>query len=272
MLARILGFIDVNQFISPAELKTAFNLKYYNPYSAFVFGTWANCILWNGTGAADDYDLRTYEGTGQPAEHLARLPGIFSLVRSCFKTDRLKWLRLFRQDGGVVLPHVDFGGMGEGFERIHVPLVTPPGALHSEEDEVYHMRTGEIWRVEARRVHSVSNLSGQARLSLCADFAPGVPPESLIHQSVRDAATQLQPEVIPRPAFSSDDRRALDSLTVLLNEGCWQEVLVRLISVHFEKNVASSAIFEWFEDLAAQSHDPQVIERASDIRKLALGA
>ena len=273
MLARILGFIDINQFISPAELETAFNLNYHNPYSAFVFGTWANCILWNKTGAGDDYDLREYEGAGQPTENMARLPGISSLVRSCFKTERLKWLRLFRQESGVVLPHVDFVEMGEGFERIHIPLITAPGALHSEEDQVYHMRPGEIWRVEARRVHSVCNLSGQVRLSLCGDFAPGGPPDSYIHQSVREAATQLEPEVIPRPTFSSDDRQALDdNLTVLLREGRWQDVLVRLISVHFEKNVSSSAMFEWLDDLAAQSHDPEVIERANGIRKLALGA
>ena len=272
MLARILGFVDVDRFVSPVELQAALKLKYHTNYSAFVFGVWSNCVLWNETGAADDCDLRKYEGAGQPTGNLAHLPGLCSLIESCFERDRLKWLRLFRQDSGVLLPHIDFIGMGEGFERLHIALVTGPGALHSEVDEVYHMRTGEIWRLEALRAHSASNLSGQTRLSLCADFAPGVAPESLIRQPFREAATYLQPEMIQRSTFKSDDRQALDDLTVLLSEGGWEEVITRLIGVHFEKHVASSEMFEWLNDLTAQTHDVQLVRRARELRRLALGA
>lgn len=272
MLARILGFVDVTEFVSPAELQAALKLKYHTNYSAFVFGAWSNCVLWNETGVADDWDLRTYEGAGQPTANLAHLPGLCSLVKSWFEIDRLKWLRLFRQDDGVLLPHVDFIDLEEGFERIHIALVTDPGALHSEVDEVYHMRTGEIWRLEARRVHSAINVSGQTRLSLCADFAPGLPPELLIRQPFRQTATQLQPEMIRRSTFNSKDRQALDDLTVLLSEGRWEEVIKRLIRVHFEKRVASSVMFEWLNDLAAQTHNSQLMQRARELRRLALGA
>jgi hypothetical protein len=272
MLARILGFVELRRFVTPAELETALALEYHDNYSAFVFGSWGNSVLLNGTGDELDCDLRLYEGAARPTKHLRRLPGIRTLVETCFETERLRWLRLFRQDDGVLLPHIDFVGMGEGFVRLHVPLLTPTEALHSEEEEVYHMWAGEIWWLEALRLHSAGNLSGATRLSLCADFEPGTAPESLVRKPFRDAGAQRRPELIRRPPFTSADRRSLEGLTDKLRQGRTGEVLARLIRFHLERQVTSWAVFEWLDELAAATGDAQVIERAREVRRLAVGA
>lgn len=272
MLSRIIGFVNASRFVTPAELEAALALEYHDNYSAFVFGSWGNCVLWNGSGDSHDCELRVYEGEGRETEHLRRLPGIRALVEHCFRTERLKWLRLFRQDGGVLLPHIDFVGMGDGFLRLHVPLLTQPGALHSEEGEVYRMRAGEVWLLEASRLHSAGNLSGASRLSLCADFDFGVAPEFLVSEVARAAGAGRRPEIVGRPPFTSEDRRLLDGLTDELRQGRTREVLARLIRVHLERQVASSAMFEWLDQLAAATGDAQVIGRAREVRKLAFGA
>jgi hypothetical protein len=272
MLARIIGFVNVSRFITPAELEAALALEYHDNYSAFVFGSWGNCVLWNGSGDSRDCELRVYDGEGRETEHLRHLPGVRSLVEHCFRTERLKWLRLFRQDGGVLLPHVDFIGMGDGFLRLHVSLLTHPGALHSEEGEVYHMHAGEVWLLEASRLHSAGNLSGATRLSLCADFEAGVAPESLVSEAARASGAGRRPEIVGRPPFTPEDKRLLNGLTDELRQGRTREVLARLIRVHLERQVASSAVFEWLDQLAAATGDAQVVSQAREVRRLALGA
>lgn len=272
MLSRIIGFVNVSSFVTLAELEAALALEYHDNYSAFVFGSWVNCVLWNGSGDSRDCELRVYDGEGRETEHLRKLPGLRSLIEHCFETERLRWLRLFRQDGGVLLPHVDFIGMGDGYLRLHVPLLTHPGALHSEEGEVYHMHAGEVWFLEASRLHSAGNLSGATRLSLCADFDAGVAPESLVSEAARAAGAGRRPEVVGRPPLMPEDKRLLDGLTDDLRRGHMREVLARLIRVHLERQVASSSVFEWLDQLAAATGDAKVVGQAKEFRRLALGA
>jgi hypothetical protein len=271
MFARIVGFVDVDKFVTPAESEALLRLEYFENYSAFVFGGWRNCVLFNGSGAAADCDLHEYEGDGRPTANLVRVPGVRALVEACFIPKRLKWVRLFLQDKGVLLPHTDFAGMRDGFLRLHIPLRTSARALHSEEDEVYHMDVGEIWQLEALRVHSAGNFSSVPRVSLCADFEPGVPVVSVVTDEARNAAAARQPQMIERPPLTEEDRHLFDDLVPLLRKGETGKVLERLIGLHFSREVPASAVFGWLDDLAASIGEPAIMQRARDTRKLALG-
>jgi hypothetical protein len=271
MHSRIVGYVDVDRFVSNGELSALLDLDYHANYSAFVFGRWGNCVLWNGSGDERDCDLHEYEGVGRATPHYAKFSGIAALVDACFDVRHVRWIRLFRQDRGVLLPHVDFVGMKKGFRRLHVPLRTDIGALHSEGDEVYHMRAGEVWHLEALHVHSACNRSRDPRVTLCIDFAPEPPVELLVRLPCSTAGAARRVMMIERPAFTSEDRRALDALVPALRDGRLEDVLERLITVHFEKRVSSAEMFTWFRELALQTGRPEIADRGQELRALGLG-
>lgn len=270
MRAKILGFIDLDEFVPPAEVETILNFEYTDTYSEYVFGVWRSCVLLNGSGAHLDSEIHEYEGNAQQTALVANLPGVQSLLHSCFAVDRIKWVRVFKQDRGFLLPHVDFVGMHEGFIRLHVPLRTSPTCMHSEENVVYHMRRGEIWYVEAARVHSSGNLSGAARASLCIDFSVHGPVESLVRPAFRVKEATREPHVIQRRPFT--DRDKLAALGKVLRVDTFDAVVAELIRIHFERDVHAGAMFDWLADMAVASQNPELKERARKLRELALGS
>lgn len=271
MQARLVGFVDLARFLTPAEVDTILGFPFHDNYSRFVFGSWRNCVLWNGSGADGDCDLHEYEGTARPTALGGQLPGVQAILRTCFEMEHVKWVRVFVQDHGVLLPHVDFIGMQDGFTRLHLPLRTEPRCMHSEVDEVYHMRAGEVWYVEAARVHSAANLSGMSRVSLCFDFTPGVPIEALVRPPFREAGARIAPHMVELPPLDDQERQAMHALARTLDHENFREVVARLIRIHFEKRAPAAAMFDWLSELATASGDPALVQRAREIHQLALG-
>jgi hypothetical protein len=270
--ARILGYVDVEDFVRPSEIGALLQLEYNDNYSKFVFGEWKNCVLANASGTERDCDLHEYVGSWRPTDALARLAGIRALLAECFDCSALKWLRVFVQGPGALLPHVDFLGMKEGFSRLHIPLRTSLLCMHSESDVVYHMRAGEIWYLEASVVHSAANLSTVPRVSLCLDFASGGDTSKLVRPAMRAKAEGRTPHLVERRSWSAEDTECMEQLAAQLSAKNFDAAVRSIIELHFQTDIPAPAVFSWLTRIAAGSGQRELIEHAAALQTLASGS
>lgn len=76
--------------------------------------------------------------------------------------------------GGSIAPHKDNNFSLAHSHRIHVPLLTNVAVTFTVGDETVHMPEGEIYEINNRRLHSVSNLGSEDRVHLIMDYVlPG---------------------------------------------------------------------------------------------------
>jgi len=76
--------------------------------------------------------------------------------------------------GAEIRPHIDDGYSLKRCHRIHVPIVTTPRTLFRVGETRFHMAEGEMWEINNRRLHAVSNGGDTARIHLIMDYVqPG---------------------------------------------------------------------------------------------------
>lgn len=76
--------------------------------------------------------------------------------------------------GTEIRPHIDDGYSLKRCHRIHVPIVTTPETLFRVGDTRFHMAAGEMWEINNRRIHAVTNGGDAARIHLIMDYVqPG---------------------------------------------------------------------------------------------------
>jgi hypothetical protein len=76
--------------------------------------------------------------------------------------------------GAEIRPHIDDGYSLKRCHRIHVPLVTSPQTLFRVGDTRFNMGEGEMWEINNRRLHAVTNGGDAARIHLIMDYVqPG---------------------------------------------------------------------------------------------------
>lgn len=85
---------------------------------------------------------------------------------------RLGRVILTRLDPGKKIdPHVDSGDHAAYYERYHVVLKCPLGAIFRAEDEEVQMRPGEVWHFNNAVEHEVWNYGDDDRLVMIVDIA-----------------------------------------------------------------------------------------------------
>lgn len=271
MNSRIVGSIKIEAEALQKEVNKILQLEFNTEYADYVFGGWKNCVLWNGTGFHHDTTLREYEGQAQPTELAKNLDYVNSIVTNTFNVQYLKWLRVFVCQQGVLLPHRDYLEMEKGFTRLHMPLQTDLTCLHSEEDEVFHMRIGEIWFLDATRIHSACSLSNTARVSLCLDFEPEVSLNEIIKYYSTSSDCHLPKAcIIKREILRPEDLKTLFNFGSIVNEDNFDWIVESLAKIHFIKQVNATAMFDWLIQIAHNSGSKKLIQKALSMKKFAI--
>src|SRR4051794_25274092 len=186
-----LGTVRIDQERLAADLAQVEHHSFVDSYTEFVCGSWRTCMLWNPSGDSSDSLIRDYAGSPRPTEYGRKLGYIAQLMKDNFDLDKLRFARLTRlMPDTVVVPHRDYLELDKDLVRIHVPLETDAGAYTSEEETIYRMGLGEVWFLDATKVHSIANFSKTNRTHLLLDFGGDDP-----HQVVR--ANAPHPEHMP---------------------------------------------------------------------------
>jgi len=72
--------------------------------------------------------------------------------------------------GKEVTPHVDGGAPAEYYQRYQIALQCMPGNKFIIAGEEVSFKTGEIWQIDNRKIHSVVNNSADDRIVMIADL------------------------------------------------------------------------------------------------------
>jgi putative nonproteinogenic amino acid hydroxylase len=257
-----LGVLPIDQYDLDSELAVVDRHEYDGKYNAFTFGSWSAHVVANGSGADSDTSFSPHGNRLVLTELGKRLPGIMSLVTEHFSLDRLQWVRIFRVSDGIIVPHVDFLEFEEAGTRLQIPLRTNAGSLHSENDIVYHLRRGEVWKIHSTDPHSARSSAGTARLSLCLDFSDAEEPVE-----IRKNIPATEPiRIIERPeATEAELEELMDSGRQLTLE-TMRPAFRRFAELHFERHAHATAAFDWYEEAARRSRNADVVARAQAFR------
>jgi len=231
-------------------------------YDAFTFGSWSVHVLANGSGNDKDTAFKPYAGRLVLTEFGRQLPGIMSLVTDHFDIEQIKWVRIFSLCDGLLAPHVDFLEFDEVGTRLQVPLRTTEESLHSENDIVYHLRRGEVWKIHTTQPHSARSATGPSRLSLCLDFA-GTGSEIKIKHDI-PATEDIY--IASRPPLADADLADLVSSGAEMNADNMRACFRRFASVHFVRQAHASAAFDWFIEASQRSGDERLARKARAFR------
>jgi len=71
--------------------------------------------------------------------------------------------------GGVIYPHIDEGEVPKVYERFHYVIQGTSGNIFTIDGRQQEMRTGQLWKVNVRKEHSVVNQSDRDRIHLIMD-------------------------------------------------------------------------------------------------------
>lgn len=270
MNSMILGKINFVEESLEKEVKEILKLKFSQNYSDFSIGEWKTCILWNGTGFQEDSTLKEYKGKARPTELGKQLKYINYIIHNTFNHDCIRWVRIFLVRKGLIIPHKDYLELKEGFIRVHIPLQTDLTCLHSEGDQVYHMRKGEIWFLDGNQPHSACSLADTTRISLCIDFKCGIPFEE-IFKDPKEFNPSIDPYIIERPYIHKEYETALQSLSHIIREDNFDEILSILAKVHFFKQVNALSMYNWLIDITQKSGNNYLIEKALKMKSFFIG-
>lgn len=102
------------------------------------------------------------------------LPSIRPLI--CALMNQVQAVRLGRviitnlPPGKEITPHVDGGAPAEYFQRYQIALQCLPGNKFIIGDEEVQFKTGEVWQINNRDIHSVVNNSADDRIVIIVDL------------------------------------------------------------------------------------------------------
>jgi hypothetical protein len=72
--------------------------------------------------------------------------------------------------GKKITPHVDGGAPATYYTRYQVALQSLPGALFTIGDETVNFESGEVWLIDNKKEHSVTNNSRDDRIVMIVDI------------------------------------------------------------------------------------------------------
>ncbi len=266
MKSKILGKVDFKEKQLQEDINKILQFKFDNQYSDYYSTNWTISVLWNKTGLADDFKLENYEGEAKYTEFGVQLEYINTLIKETFNSEYIKWVRIFRLEHGIIMPHIDYSKLDKDFIRVHIPLQTDIKCLGSNEETVFHMRKGEVWFLDAGNVHSGANFSDSIRVTLCIDFSPNIEFDKIFRDDKKENS-HIQPLLIDRPAIDNAYIESLKLLGELLREENFNDIVTLLAKEHFFRDISASAGYDYLIDVAKYSKDKKLIDKALSLKK-----
>jgi hypothetical protein len=268
MESRILGKIELDETPLRRDIDHILATRPDTTYAGYSFGTWNVYVLWNESGDVSDGTLHEFTGPGRFTTLGTEAPYIASIVERYFRTERMKWARALLLRNGNLLPHRDYLEFKKPLSRVHLALFMHESSMHSEDEEVFQMRNGEVWYLAAEKVHSAATLTDFARIVICMEFdlEDGQPLEAVFRDRL-PASTVFAPKIVERPPLTTQELEAIYNLGPLINERNFSDILRLLSKVHFYRRVPGTDLFHWLTEIAKCSGNTRVIERAATLKK-----
>ncbi|MER7455846.1 aspartyl/asparaginyl beta-hydroxylase domain-containing protein [Micromonospora sp. NPDC126480] len=277
MRTHFVGEVALDLARLESDLATCRSLEWTEAYSDYVFGgSWKSCMLWAPGGDAGDGVVTNYV-YDRPAgftAHAERLPYLAELIRETADLDRLNFARLALVTDSVIIPHRDLLELSDlpdetrNEHRMHIPLATNDNCFFNEDNVVYRMRRGEVWFLDASRIHSVAVLTAEPRIHLMLDFVdtPGAGSPARVAGGGVEVGIPAD-RIVTRPPLGDDERADLLGLAPLLSMDTFDEVFSIVIKKHFRRDGGPDFVWNTMLELAAKSPDQAVLPHTEELCK-----
>lgn len=243
--------VDLNPARLHADLDRAASFSWSEAYSDYLFGgAWRNCMLYAPGGQVGDGVVTHYD-TDQPAtftDYGHQLPYLKELIADTARLERLNFARLVQVSNSVIIPHRDLLELTDVREavrnahRLHIPLLTHDQCFFAEDEVVYRMRAGEVWFLDASRLHSVAAFTDRPRIHLMLDFVDG--PGSPLRRALSGEPAGIPAgSIATRPPLTETARAGLLGLAGVVTPDTLPEVFSIVIKHHFR--YAAGPDFVW---------------------------
>lgn len=267
MNSRIIGKIKLNLEALKRDVIVLEKSQFSNAYKEFAYGDWKTSIIWNQDGIDSNGLIHDYRGYAKPTVFANSLKSINEIIENNFNVSKLKFARIFSvSNNGLVVPHVDYLELKQNFVRVHIPLQTSLSCLSSEKDNVFHMRLGEIWYLDASNIHSAACFSNINRLHLVLDFEYMEHVECVLRQDI-NPCKEILPHIIYRDDLNSQELMGILSLSEVVSEDNFRDIVSILSKIHFRKNVCSSKMFEWLKYIVYKNNKKTLINMYENLMR-----
>lgn len=104
------------------------------------------------------------------------LKSIYPLVE--FILDKIRDHKIIRGElvnllpGKSLVPHIDIYWFHKESRRIHIPIITNSNSMLTFNDRPYHLKSGEVYEINNRIIHSGFNHGNTDRIHLILDMMP----------------------------------------------------------------------------------------------------
>lgn len=271
MKSRLLGSVDLDPRRLADDLAAVQALPFNGSYREFAFGDLASSMLFNRTGDTNDIHIETYTGTGQLTAAGHAMPYVLGVATERFDLTTLRFARLIRLGPNTVLfPHRDYLELDRRFTRIHVPLRTDEQCFTAEDEIIYQMRLGEVWFIDASRLHSAASFSPVHRIHMLLDFDEADEPLSLLRVpegGPGNGAMDLASHIVNREPIGAAQKRALDGLSGVLAYDNLTEVLSILVKTCYQRDVPMGRVYGWLQEMATVGGRPDVASHICELEK-----
>src|SRR3990167_3066083 len=270
MPSRLLGEITLDDCSLSGELNTIFKHPFNNKgYKEFICGEWKSCAIWNLSGVDNDVRIKDYQGQAQQTHLGKQLLYLNSMIKNNFNLQYLKYARLvILGSNSVVIPHRDYLELKQGFLRIHIPLKTSDACYNSEENQVYNLKKGEVWYLDASLIHSAACLADIDRLHLILDFSENIPIEQIFTSHNQEINFTTQP--IERENISTGTLNGIYHLASLIDLSNFFDVIGIITKLHFLKNISATDVFNYLKEIANLSQKKGVCEKVDWLERYCL--
>lgn len=267
---RRLAQLTLDEAALKEDLSRSDSFRFTEEYSEFSCGAWKGTALCNQSGQSDDTRITDYEGSYQVTDHGRRMPYVMSLINTHFRTDRLRFARLARMTpGSVLVPHRDYLELHQDLVRIHIPLHTSSDCFNSENETIYQMKLGDIWFIDATQAHSAVSFFAEDRTHLIVDFSTPTVEDALAFAPEQAAGIPSE-SLVPRRPLTDDELAAIRSLSSLISERNYRDVLSLLLKQYFVSDMSVSDIFDRACEMAEASGQDKVREQFEWLRQHSL--
>jgi hypothetical protein len=274
MRTHYVGSVSLDSARLAKDLDRCRSLRWSEAYSDYVFGgSWKSCMLWARGGDAGDGVVTNYAYDRSPAftPNAEQLPYLRELIERTADLTRLNFVRLALVARSVIIPHRDLLELSDladdvrNAHRMHIPLATSDDCFFSEDNVVYRMRQGEVWFLDASRIHTVAVLSDEQRIHLMYDFVnmPGDGPLTTVPGAAEQDGIPAD-RIVARPPLTDAERAELLGLSSVLTIEVFDEVFSMVIKKHFRRDGGDNFIWNTMIALARESRDPAVLPHTTE--------
>ena len=269
MDTQVVQKIKIDESLFLKELGIISDFKFSDTYKEFICGSWTSCMLYNRSGDPCDTAVFDYASQSIGTPYIARLSYINQLINAIFHISSLKFARLvLLGPNSVVIPHRDYLELNKDLLRFHIPLKTNDQCFNSEEDAVYHMAIGEVWYINATKIHSAGNFSSDTRMHLILDFDFSTSFSNILKDYRATAPLQIpEANIVKRSEFSRDFVEHLPILAKFMDIHTFYDIVSVLVKQHFYKKVHAAEMFDWLSLISEHTNEQQMREKISWLKK-----